>query len=110
MDQTGRGQRVSTDRHVDELDLPVAPKRVDAPSLENGMFGRRTIRGSRTPGEEALMRRGHSRFASGVLCLFLSQRFQRAAPGDDLVEHGVDRLLLLGSRLEDAEVLEVREE
>jgi hypothetical protein len=40
-------------------------------------------------------------------------RFSRSAfnaPGDDLVKHGVYGLLLLGSRLEDAEVLEVREE
>ena len=46
----------------------------------------------------------------GVLCLFLPQRLQRAAPRDHLVEHGVDGLLLLGSRLKDREVLEVREE
>src|SRR6266850_1864410 len=45
-----------------------------------------------------------------LVCLFLPQRLQRAAPGDDLVKHGVDRLLLLGRRLEEAEVLEVREE
>jgi hypothetical protein len=44
------------------------------------------------------------------LCSFLPQRLQRATPGDDLVEQGVDRLLLLGSRLEDAEVLEIGEE
>jgi hypothetical protein len=44
------------------------------------------------------------------LCSFLPHRLQRAAPGDDLVEHGVDGLLLLGSRLEDAEVLEIGEE
>src|SRR6266850_6749716 len=42
-----------------------------------------------------------------VLCLFLPQRLQRAAPGDDLVEHCMDRLLVLGSRLEDAEVFKV---
>src|SRR6266571_3787794 len=46
----------------------------------------------------------------GVLCPLLAQRFQRAAPCDDLIEHGVDRLLSLGSRLEDAEVLEIGEE
>ena len=39
--------------------------------------------------------------------LALPQRLQRSGPGDDLIEHGVDRLLVLGSRLEDAEVLEV---
>ncbi len=38
------------------------------------------------------------------------QRLQRAAPGDHLVKHSVDCLLLLGGRLEDAKVLEVREE
>ena len=38
------------------------------------------------------------------------QRLQRAAPGDNLVKHCIDRLLLLASRLEDAEVLEVCEE
>lgn len=34
----------------------------------------------------------------------------RAAPGDELAKHGMNRLLLLGSRLEDAEVLEIGEE
>ena len=48
----------------------------------------------------------HGLLHSG-LCSLLPQRLQRAAPGDDLVEHVVDRLLLLGTRLEDAEVFEV---
>jgi hypothetical protein len=38
---------------------------------------------------------------------FLPQRLQSANPGDDLVEHSIDRVLVTGSRLEDAEVLEV---
>jgi hypothetical protein len=38
------------------------------------------------------------------------QRLQRPTPGDDLVEHGGDRLLVLGSQLEDAELLEICEE
>src|SRR5437588_10588948 len=44
-----------------------------------------------------------------TLCL-LPKCFQRAAPSDDLVKHGVDRFLVPGSRLEDAEVLEIGEE
>jgi hypothetical protein len=44
---------------------------------------------------------------SGVLFSFLSQRLQRAAPSNDLIEHCMDRLLVLGSRRKDAEVLEV---
>ena len=42
-----------------------------------------------------------------VVITFLPQRLQRAAPSDDLVEHCIDRLLVAGIRLEDAEVLEV---
>jgi hypothetical protein len=45
--------------------------------------------------------------ASQPLCLFLPQRLQRAAPSDDLVEHFIDRLLMPGIRLEDAEVFKV---
>lgn len=44
-----------------------------------------------------------------ALCLVLSKRFQRSTPGDDLVEHGVDTNFMGGGRLENAEVLEVRE-
>lgn len=44
---------------------------------------------------------------SGVLRSLLAQRFQRAAPRDNLIEHRVDRLLVMGSRLEDAEVFKV---
>jgi len=44
---------------------------------------------------------------AAILFLFLAQRLQRAAPGDDLVKHGGDRLLMLGTRLEDAEVFKV---
>src|SRR5215213_829724 len=40
----------------------------------------------------------------------LPKRLHRAAPGDDLIKHGVDRRLLVCGRLEDAELLEVREE
>src|SRR5258705_11949155 len=36
-------------------------------------------------------------------------RLQSAAPGDDLVKHDVDRLLMLGMRIEDAEVFEIGE-
>src|SRR5258706_5438678 len=42
--------------------------------------------------------------------LFLSKFFQRPAPGDNLVEHGVNCLLFGGSRLEDAEILKISEE
>src|SRR6185369_6093855 len=41
------------------------------------------------------------------LCSFLPQRLQRAAPSDNLVEHFIDRLLMPGIRLEDAEVFKV---
>src|SRR5712691_288311 len=41
------------------------------------------------------------------LCSFLPQRLHRAAPSDDMVEHFIDRLLMPGIRLEDAEVLKV---
>src|SRR6266511_1140806 len=41
---------------------------------------------------------------------FLPQRLERAAPGEDLVEHRVDRLLVAQVRLEGGEVLKVGEE
>jgi hypothetical protein len=41
------------------------------------------------------------------MLVLLPQRLQRAAPSDDLVEHCIDRLLVVGSRLEDAEVFKV---
>src|SRR5256885_9279701 len=44
---------------------------------------------------------------SGSLCCFLPQRFQRAAPGDELVQHVVNGLFLCWTGLEDAEVFEV---
>src|SRR4051794_40677539 len=43
----------------------------------------------------------------GLLCGFLPERLQSAAPGDELIEHVVDRLFLCCPRFEDAEVLEV---
>src|SRR5882757_5751594 len=46
-------------------------------------------------------------FSAKDLCSFLPQRLQRAAPSDDLVEHFIDRLLMPGIRLEDAEVFKV---
>jgi two-component system nitrogen regulation response regulator GlnG len=39
-----------------------------------------------------------------------TQRLERAAPGDDLVEHGVDGFLVLRAGLEVGEVLEIREQ
>ena len=44
---------------------------------------------------------------SGGLCSLLPQCLHRAAPSDDLVEHFIDRLLMPGIRLEDAEVFKV---
>src|ERR1700733_792242 len=42
-----------------------------------------------------------------VLRLFFPQCPQRAAPSDHLVEHCIDRLLVMGNRLEDAEVFKI---
>ena len=41
------------------------------------------------------------------LCCFLPERLQRASPGDELIEHLVDRRLFSWIWLEDAEVFEV---
>jgi len=49
-------------------------------------------------------------FVSSYQCVLrsvLAQRFQRAALRDNLIEHRVDGLLVMGSRLEDAEVFKV---
>ena len=64
-----------------------------------------------SPADLSSRRLARQRNASGeaalsVVCSLLPQRLQRTAPRDDLVEHGVDRLLVLRSRLKDAEILE----
>src|SRR2546430_1164101 len=47
------------------------------------------------------------RSGSGLLRCFLPQRFQRAAPGDELVQHVVNGLFLCWTGLENAEVFKV---
>ena len=51
-------------------------------------------------------------FVSSYQCVLrpvLAHRFQRAALRDNLIEHRVDGLLVMGSWLEDAEVFKVGE-
>jgi hypothetical protein len=46
----------------------------------------------------------------GILCAFPSQGLQRAAQGDDLVEHVTDSLPMFEGRLECTETLKIGEE